>query len=387
MPAPEVKLRIALPTGIFPPDIGGPASYVPRIAGALTERGHAVEVITLADDPAAGEAYAFPVRRIRRGMSRLPRMLRTVAAVARAARSADIIYANGLFIEAAAAAALVRRPLAMKIVGDWAWERARNRGETADLAEFQRRRQSPRSEAVKALRSFVTRRAGRIITPSRFLAETVAGWGIPDGRITVVYNALEPPPDSAPAKMPEFSGSTLVTVARLVAWKGIAALVGLTAAHKRWRLIVVGDGPERANLEAQAKREGAAERVIFTGGVPRAEVISYLKAADLFVLNSLYEGLPHIVLEAFAAGVPVVTTSAGGTVEIVVDGVNGLLVPPGSDDRLAAAIERVLSDPRLQRALKEAGRRTLAGRFQWATMVAATEAGLSETACRKAVRP
>jgi len=78
----ERRLRIVLPAGIFPPDIGGPASYVPRIAEALVARGHSVEVIALADDPAVGGVFPFPVRRIRRGKLRIPRMSETIQAFA-----------------------------------------------------------------------------------------------------------------------------------------------------------------------------------------------------------------------------------------------------------------------------------------------------------------
>ena len=365
MPAPAMnadagRLRIALPTGIFPPDIGGPASYVPRIADALAARGHAVEVLTLADDPAGGGSYSFPVRRIRRGMARIPRMIQTIAAIAASARKADLIYANGLFIEAAISAAIAGKPLVMKIVGDWAWERARNRGEEIpSVEEFQSRRQSPRSEAVKWLRTRTTQRADAVITPSRYLKTVVAGWGIPERKIEVVYNALETPPETEAVRMPPFDGTTLVTVARLVAWKGIDVLVELIAERKDWRLLVIGDGPERRNLEAHAIRMGVAERVIFTGGLPRGQVFAHMKAADVFVLNSLYEGLPHIILEAFAAGLPVVAASAGGTIEVVEDGVNGLLVPTRRKDLLSAAVGRLIAQPGLRSALIEGARRTL----------------------------
>ncbi|MBN2084377.1 MAG: glycosyltransferase family 4 protein [Anaerolineales bacterium] len=389
MPAPVKnagadRLRIALPTGIFPPDIGGPASYVPRIAEALTARGHEVAVITLADDPAGGGAYSFPVRRIRRGMPRIPRMIRTISAIAASAREADLIFANGLFIEAAIAAAFARRKLVMKIVGDWAWERARNRGEKIpSVEEFQSRRQSPRSEAVKWLRARVTQRANAVITPSRYLMTVVAGWGIPARKIEVVYNALEAPPETEAARVPPFAGATLITVARLVPWKGIDTLVEVTAKRDDWRLLVIGDGPERRNLESLAVRLGVPERVIFTGGVPRKQVFAFMKAADVFVLNSLYEGLPHIILEAFAAGVPVVAASAGGTNEVVEDGVNGLLVPIRRMDLLAAAINRLVSEPGLRAVLTDGAQRTLRGKFQWETMVSGTEAVLYRVASNK----
>jgi glycosyltransferase involved in cell wall biosynthesis len=373
--------RIVLPTGIFPPDVGGPASYVPRVAAALTARGHAVEVVTLADDPAAGGAFPFAVRRIRRGMARIPRMIRTVEAVRRSARAADLIYANGLFIEAAAAAALARRPLVMKVVGDWAWERANNRGAGDPLPEnFQIRRQPPRWEAVKALRAAVTRRALRVIVPSRHLAKIVAGWGVPTGRIDVVYNALEPLPSGPAPELPPFAGRTLLSVARLVKWKGIDTLIELVGDHVDLRLLVVGDGPERGRLESLAGRPGVCGRVLFLGNLPHEQAAGCLRIADIFCLASAYEGLPHVILEAFAAGVPVIATAVGGTVEVIHSGENGLLVPPGDSAAFYAAIGRLFSEPGLRGRLVENARRTLDAGFRWETLVDRTERILREAA-------
>jgi glycosyltransferase involved in cell wall biosynthesis len=101
-----------------------------------------------------------------------------------------------------------------------------------------------------------------------------------------------------------------------------------------------------------------------------------MKAADVFILNSSYEGLPHILLEAFAAGLPVVATTAGGTGEVVENGVNGLLVPPRRKDLLADAVEGLLSDGDMRKALIKGGRRVLLERFRWKTMVDETEAEL-----------
>jgi glycosyltransferase involved in cell wall biosynthesis len=379
------SLRICLPAGIFPPDTGGPASYVPRIAAALADRGHSVNVIALADDPLSSAKFPFPVARIQRSMPRLRRMGRTVMDLVRQARQADVVFANGLFIEAAFAAAIVRKPLVMKIVGDWAWERARNNGQGSDRLEvFQKERQAFRWETVKALRSFVTRRANVVIVPSQYLAGIVAAWGFPVERISVIYNALDPLPKSLPKQMPEFSGSTLICVARLVRWKGIDRLIDFVAARVDLRLVIVGDGPERVALDRLAVVSGAKARVLFAGNVPREQVGGWMRAADIFVLNSSYEGLPHIVLEAFAAEVPVIATAAGGTPEIVRDGENGLLIPSADDHALAEAIARLRKTPDLRQTLIAGGRRTLVQNFQWDALVEQTEHVLSVAAGRPA---
>lgn len=367
-------MRIVLPTGIFPPDIGGPASYVPRIAAALAARGHAVEVVTLADDPAAGGEFSFPVRRIRRGMARIPRMIRTVATIRQWARSADLIYANGLFIEAAIAAALARKPLVMKIVGDWAWERAYNQRAT-DLppAEFNRARLSLRWELIKRLRTLVTRQAARIIVPSDFLKHLLGEWPVEEARIAVIHNALDPLPASVPPPGPPFRGFTLVTASRLIRLKNIAAIIRLVAARKDIRLVIIGTGPEGGNLRQIAMDAGASDRVIFTGDLDGARLRGWLEASHLFVLNSIHEGLPHVILECFQAGVPVLATAVGGVPELIRHGGNGWLIPPCDEEALRMAVDGLLADANLRKTLIAGGALRLRMAFTLDAMVTGTE--------------
>jgi sugar transferase (PEP-CTERM/EpsH1 system associated) len=127
------------------------------------------------------------------------------------------------------------------------------------------------------------------------------------------------------------------------------------------RLFVAGDGELRDDLEAQARSLGMAEAVTFAG--VRADVPEILAALDVFVLPSLWEGMPNAVLEAMASGLPVVATAVGGTPEVVMDGVTGLLVPPQDPGALARAIERLLCDPGLRRTMGRAGRRRVEQHF------------------------
>ncbi len=374
-------MRICLPTGIFPPDIGGPASYVPRISGALTERGHTVRVITLSDAPQDDSRFPFAVDRIPRGMARLPRMAKTIAAIARAARTADVVFANGLFIEAVLARAFARRPLVMKVVGDWAWERATLNHRTQDPPEdFQRRRQRPRDEAVKRLRAWVTRRARKVIVPSQFLAEVVIAWGVARERIAVIYNAPETTGAQATG-LPPFTGQTIVTVGRLIPLKRVDMLLRVLGSLPGVRLVVAGEGPERAALESEAATLGLGSRAVFLGAVTPAAVAGLLRASDLFVLNSIHEGLPHVVLEAFAAGTPVLATRVGGTPEVVEHGVSGWLISSGDEAELERGLRMLLGDRALRERLREGGRRALQERFCWETLVEQT-LGVLESAAR-----
>jgi len=114
-------MNILIVTGIFPPDIGGPATYVPAVSAELAKRGHNITVVTLSDSLAHNDrSYPFGIVRIRRAVFKPWRFLLTVAAIVRNGRRADLIYVNGLYPEAVAANFLLRKPLAQKIVGDWA---------------------------------------------------------------------------------------------------------------------------------------------------------------------------------------------------------------------------------------------------------------------------
>lgn len=151
----------------------------------------------------------------------------------------------------------------------------------------------------------------------------------------------------------------LMNVGRLERQKDQAGLLNsfasLLGEEPDCRLVIVGDGSLRGALEEQAGRLGIADRVIFTGickDIPRM-----LQAADIFVLSSLWEGFPNVVIEAMAARKPVVATNAGGTPEVIEDGRSGLLVEPGNAAALTAALTRLLRLPRQQlQAMGEYGR-------------------------------
>jgi len=154
-----------------------------------------------------------------------------------------------------------------------------------------------------------------------------------------------------------------VTVARLRPPKDVMTLVRAIALLPPGsaRATVVGDGPERADLAEEVRRLGVEGAVDLVG--EREDVADLLAAADVFALPTLSEGLPMSVLEAMAAGLPVVAAAAGGVPELVEDGQTGILVPPGRPDALAAALGRLAADPALRRRLGGAGRRRAEAHF------------------------
>ena len=119
-------------------------------------------------------------------------------------------------------------------------------------------------------------------------------------------------------------------------------------------LAIAGDGPDRTKLERRARELGLHSRARFLGAVSRESVLRLFRAADASVVSSAWENLPHTVVEALRVGSPVIATAVGGIPEVVRDGENGLLVPPGDPDALAEAIRRFFADDDLRRQLAEA---------------------------------
>lgn len=374
-------MRILMTTGIFPPDIGGPATYVPRIAEALAMRGHRVTVVTLSDRLDHDDTkYPFRVARFSRRTFKPWRWLRTAFKLIGLGRNADLWFVNGLAMEAAATNLVLRRPLLQKVVGDLAWERATNRGWVRDSFEdFQRKHYGLKVEALKALRSWWTRKAHKVIVPSLYLARWIVRWGVPEERIAVICNALDPLDEIHPAEVPLQTPVKVVTVGRLISLKRIDQVIEAIARLNDVGLVVVGDGPEHGSLKGLARALGIAGRIYFAGLRSQAETLSLMAACDLFVLSSTHEGFPHVVLEAMSLGLPVVTTAVGGVPEMIRDGDNGRLVSPSDAQALYEALSRLLSAPSERQLLANRALQTLE-RFRLDRMVEETEALFEATA-------
>lgn len=218
---------------------------------------------------------------------------------------------------------------------------------------------------------------------------------IPNGIDVRKYTARSGPPhvrsltaDFAPA------GTLLaMNVGRLNAVKDQSGLIdafdrlckGDTPAAANSRLAIVGEGPERAALERHIRRLGLVDRVCLIGN--RNDVPALLAEADMFVLSSVAEGMPGVVLEAMASSLPVVATRVGGSAELVVDGETGTLVAPSDPGALAAAMDAYVRDPALRQRHGNAGRARAEGRFSLDSMVSAYVALYDGLLVARAHRP
>lgn len=386
-------MHLCVITGTHAPETSGPATYLSHLLPALIERGHTLEVVTYTDTPHSGpdNNFSYPVYRVSRRQPVLLRLLAMTYRVIRAARRADVIFVSDYGLPAALARPLVHKPIVLKSVSDFAWEFATRKGWLAPgttIDEFQQARHPTKVRFLQRLQRSYVRAARTIIAPSEYSASLVKGWGIPAERVRVVYNALERDafaalPDKAAvrAELGFEAQPLLIAAGRLVAWKCfdriIAAMPTIRAAVPTAHLVVIGDGPEREKLARAAAAAG--EMVVFTGMLPPAALHRYLRAADVYVQFSTYEGLPHTALEAMAANTPVILSNVGGNVEVVTPGESGLLVEPGDIAAFAHAVVRVLSNPNFARMLASNAARALE-RFSWDRLVEQTETILREAA-------
>jgi glycosyltransferase involved in cell wall biosynthesis len=357
-------VKVVVVSGIWPPDVGGPASHAPALAQALLERGHGVEVVTTADGEPGARPY--PVRWVSRVRPAPLRHLAVVREVHRAARSADCVYATTMIRRAALGATLARRPLVVKLVADEAFERERRAGRfDGTLEEFQGHAGGLRLRLLRSTRRAALRRARRVVVPSAYLRAIAVAWGLDAARVDVVPNpapALPPLPSRADARAAlGIGGFALGTAGRLTAQKALGDALEAIAQVEGVELLVLGDGPERAALERQAGGLGIAGRVRFLGAGTRDEVLTLFRAADAALITSAWENLPHTLLEALAVGAPVIATAVGGIPEVVVDGENGVLVPANDPEAIATAIRRLAADDALRGSLAQAAAGSVEG--------------------------
>ncbi len=367
-------MKCLIVTGIFPPDIGGPARYVPEIATFLTNKGVNCNVVTLSDTTMRNDCdkWIFPIYKIQRKQNILLRMLVSMVKIYQLSRSSDVVFSNGLYWECAIATFLAREPLIIKIVGDEVWERMSNRGWTdSEMIKFQEKK-GLRISFLRMMRDVALWRATSIIVPSQFTKKMVLGWGVRPEKIHVIYNAVEQKlvgrlPFSLHNKLnthKRHAKKFAVMASRLIPLKRIDAVIHNLKLFPDLGLIIIGDGSEKKYLEALVSQLKLKQRVIFTGSLTSAQVFATFNFADFFVLNSSTENFPHVVLEAMAVNLPILATKVGGVSEIITHGKNGFLIDPKKPKELEEGMRLFSNQPKFANALAEEGKKTVI-QYNW----------------------
>ena len=351
---------ILVATGLYPPEVGGPATYSKLLEEELPQHGFRITVVP----------FSF-VRRI-------PRVLRHVVyflLLLEKGYGAEIFYAlDGVSVGAPTlfAARLLRKRFLLRVAGDYAWEQYCQRDKLAlkfpisnfqfpTLEEFQKKKFDFFTELQRKVEHFVARRAEKIVVPSEYLKKIVTLWGVHPGKIQVIYNTFD-------ARMVEncredlreklgTKGTVVLSAGRLVPWKGFSALIETLFELRKEIpdivLYIAGDGPERDNLKFQISNLKLEDRVFLTGRLSQEELQEYVQAADLFVLNTGYEGFSHQLLEVMATGTPIITTAVGGNPELIEDPKTGLLVTYNDKKALKTAIKLLIQDGGLRNVLAQ----------------------------------
>ena len=209
--------------------------------------------------------------------------------------------------------------------------------------------------------------ARRVIVPSESVATVAREWAhVPAEKIVVIPNAIDVN-EIAVREVARVGTATIGFIGRLDPVKHIPDLIDAMRRLDGVRCLIFGEGQQRAELEKQIAELGLGDRVILRGATKGpTEALSQI---DLLVLPSEAEGFGLVLIEAMAAGVPVVATNAPGIRDVVRDGRTGLLVPVGAPDRLASAIARLLNDEALRKRLVDAARSDVINRFSWESVL------------------
>jgi len=323
-------MKILVTTGIYPPEIGGPATYTALLEKEMPK--HGIEVSVL------------PFRTVRN----LPKIIRHIAfffKVLLSGRKVDILYTQdpvSVGFPTMVAAKILRKPFLIRVAGDYAWEQAAGRfGVKDSIDDFQNKRYSWQIELLRKIQRATVRNADCAITPSKYFRNLVASWNKNKDNVVTIYNGINfndvSPNDGS------FESKTMISAGRLVPWKGFDTLIETMNDLPDWKLFIAGNGPDKERLRKVISDQNLANRVFLLGDMIRADLIQKMQACQLFILNTSFESFSFQIVEAMFAGTPVISTNIGNISEIVDNGENGLLIQPNNKAEILEAIQK-LSD-------------------------------------------
>ena len=331
--------KILVATPLFPPEIGGPATYAHMLESELPKYGFEVEIVPFA------------------AARRWPKIIRHFVyyrTLVKKSRSADVVYAlDAVSVgwPAMWAAKRTKKTFLLRVPGDYAWEQGQIRfgvKDTLDVFSENRNQYSIFVRVLARLQSKVASEAELVVVHSEYMKSIVTTWGVHPANIVPIYSALFPLPVEQGRveirKSLGYKGTVIVSAGRLVPWKGFMTLIEILPELRKQveeaNLVIIGEGPDGARLRARAEELGVAEHVRFVPRSAKHALGAAIVGSDVFVLNTSYEGLSHQLLEVMALGVPIVTTNVGGNPELIKDTVTGILVPYDDKEELKSAIER-----------------------------------------------
>ncbi len=363
-------MDILITVGIFPPDIGGPASFVPKISKYLIDKGHNVKIICLSDKEHLDYKDEIDVIRINRNLPIIFRWLKTIIKIYNVSKKSDLIFVNGLGTETTVANLFSRKKVLRKIVGDPVWERVYNKkliNESFD--DFQENNHGLFISLQKIIRNWSIKKSNLIITPSQHLKAFINKIGV-DNKIFVINNGVT----IEETNKEKFQNSIiqLLVVSRLVSQKNIDSIIKAVKLLDNEGIVlnIVGDGSEINNLKNLVEKYRLKEKINFIGKIEGRKINEHLRNADIFIQASNYEGLPHSILEAINYEVPILSTEVGGCSELLNKGERGYIIPiPISENEIAKGIEKIINNKKEAKTKAKMAKKYLNQKYNFNTNV------------------
>jgi len=391
--------KILIATGIFPPDIGGPATMLAHLAQDLTARGFEIKIITYSEAPSTviPAQAGIQVVRIKKNNK-----LKYFWQMWKLARKVDLIYTTDTYSVGYFAyliKKLTGKKYILRFTGDSAWETARTNDWTKDyIVDFnsgechservERAMESccvqDKIDQLKSRRNKILFNADKIIVDCEFNKKLAEIIGVSAEKIVVIPNAVDFNDEikiekKETVRIKKEIGENLpivMTSCRLTPWKGVDKILEVLPELKEkigaFKFLVMGEGGESEKLKMKNEKLNLGNQVCFLGKVPHAETYNYLKAANVFILNSQYEGASHALLDAMSAGVPILASNVGGNPELIENGVNGFLFEYNNKKEMLENLEKVLTDAELRKKFVLSAQEKVK-KFSWERVVEKTE--------------
>lgn len=321
-------MRILIATGIYPPEIGGPATHTVLMEEKLPAFNHTITTLPF---------------RVSRQYPKGIRHVHYLFRLWKLAKGTDIIFAQDVLsvgLPALIVARLTKKTFIVRVPGDYAWEQSVQRYGVADsIDEFQARKYNWKVELLRFLQKKVVSGATKVVTPSDYFNRLVCGWGVAKEKVVTIYNGVDV--STQPAVVKKDRSPLMVSAGRLVPWKGFKILIDILSELPDWKLKIIGTGPDEQLLKNYAVEKGVAERVDFTGRLPKEELLGWCAIADVFVLNTHFESFSYQIVEAMSVGAPIIATNVGSIPELITTDEEGVLVEPDDKVALVSSIDSV----------------------------------------------
>ena len=351
-------MRVLVTVGIFPPDIGGPATFVPKIAKYFQDQlNYEIEILTLSDNKNLNINDDFIVKRINRNLPIIYRWLKTIFTIYKLGKNKDLIFVNGLGTEATVANIFLKKKIIRKIVGDPVWERAYSKAKISEsFDEFQVKNYGFSISLQKKVRSFSIKKSDIVITPSQHLKNFILNLGFKN-KIEIINNGVFIPEENTNIFTNNQINITIVS--RLVSHKNIEKIISAISDLNTplINLNIIGDGPELNQLQNISLESNNKDNIIFHGKLNRDEINHIFLNSDIYIQASNYEGLPHSLLEAMSYGIPVLCTPVGECKEILGNEDRGYILDlPVSKNNIKSKISEIIGEKNIANKKGERGK-------------------------------